>query len=335
MPKTNSGKNLVITAVKILLLASIYLGIVSCDGQGSRGELKTPLKVGTNVWPGYEPLYLAREKKFYDESAIRLVEYSNSTEVLRAFRNGTIHVAALTLDEVLLLWENDFKAHAFLVMDISDGGDVIISTPEIGDMKALKGKRIGAENTALGAYILTRALQLSGLTSNDAQIIYSKIDEHEKMFAEGKFDAVVTFEPISTRLLEKGAKQIFDTTQIPGEVVDVLVIRDDWIKEFGPALDTLVKGWFKSLHLISTNPDEAHQIISKRMKISQQEVANSYRGLKLPSLKDNIQMLGTQEPSLLRTVAKLYSIMQESKLLKKEFDTKSIIYKIDLMNATN
>jgi NitT/TauT family transport system substrate-binding protein len=332
MSVRNSDKTLVILIVLIAVAAYYTFGNRSIDI--SKGDLKNPLKVGTNVWPGYEPLYLARELGFYSEKSIRLVEYSNSTEVLRAFRNGAIHVAALTLDEVLLLWENDFKARAFLLMDISDGGDVIVSSPEFDSIKALKGKRIGAENTALGAYVLSRALQLSGLTTNDVEIVSSKIDEHESMFDDGKFDAVVTFEPIRRHLLAKGAIQVFDSSQIPGEIVDVLVVRDDWIKAFAPKLDTLAKGWFAALDYISSNPDDAHKIIAKRMKISPQEVADSYEGLKLPTLEENIKMLAVKEPGLSKTAEQLYKTMQDTKLLRKKFDLFDLIYKIRLMDSS-
>lgn len=61
------------------------------------------LRLGTNVWPGYEPLYLAAEHEAWPSRFnVRMVEYPSATEVLRAFRNRALEAAALTLDEVLL-----------------------------------------------------------------------------------------------------------------------------------------------------------------------------------------------------------------------------------------
>lgn len=59
-----------------------------------------PLRIGTLVWPGYEPLYLARERGYLDPKSVRLVEYPSNSEVTRAFRNRAIEAAALTFDEV-------------------------------------------------------------------------------------------------------------------------------------------------------------------------------------------------------------------------------------------
>ncbi|MGB5468727.1 MAG: nitrate/sulfonate/bicarbonate ABC transporter, partial [Sedimenticolaceae bacterium] len=64
------------------------------------GQAAQPLRIGTNVWPGYEPLYLAAERENWKSKLdIRMVEYPSATEVIRAFRNRALEGAALTLDE--------------------------------------------------------------------------------------------------------------------------------------------------------------------------------------------------------------------------------------------
>ncbi len=82
--------------------------------RSSRFGAARSLSVGTNVWPGYEPLYLARSLGLYGQAPIRLVEYASATQVIRAFRNGAIDVAALTLDEVLLLRESRLDARVII-----------------------------------------------------------------------------------------------------------------------------------------------------------------------------------------------------------------------------
>ena len=116
------------------------------------------LSIGTNVWPGYEPLYLARDQGFLPSEKLNLVEYPSATQVIKGFRNGAIQFAALTLDEVLILAENGLNPKVILIMDISDGGDVVLANPRFSSMQQLKGKRIAVESSALGAYVLTRAL---------------------------------------------------------------------------------------------------------------------------------------------------------------------------------
>lgn len=102
-----------------------------------------PLRLGTNVWPGYEPLYLARALDYLNPSTVTLVEYLSASEVIRAFRNQTLEAAALTLDEVLLLQQHNVPVHVFLVTDISHGGDTILGNPTLARFVDLAGKRVG------------------------------------------------------------------------------------------------------------------------------------------------------------------------------------------------
>jgi NitT/TauT family transport system substrate-binding protein len=86
-----------------------------------------PLSVGSNQWPGYEPLHLAEKLDLHDGYPIKLVELTSATDVMNAFKYGQLDVAALTLDEVLLLAEDVSDLIVFLVMDISNGADKLIA----------------------------------------------------------------------------------------------------------------------------------------------------------------------------------------------------------------
>ena len=57
------------------------------------------LRLGTNVFPGYELLYLARDLGFYKGKPIHMVELTSASEVQHALRTDNLEAAALTLDE--------------------------------------------------------------------------------------------------------------------------------------------------------------------------------------------------------------------------------------------
>lgn len=286
------------------------------DTSSSQGDLT--LSVGTNVWPGYEPFYLARELGYYQNTGIQFVEYSSTTQVLRAFRNNDIQVGAMTLDEVLQLSESGHAPRIILVNDISNGADVILAKPHLKSLTDLKGHRVGVENTALGAYVITRACQLSGLSLREITIVPSEIDEHEGIFDRGEVDAVITFEPVRTRLLAKGAKEVFNSSQMPGEIVDVVAVRSEVLEQRPQQVDALLNGWFKALAYFHNHSQQAAAMMSKRLKLSPQEVLASYQGLHLPDLEENRAMLkGTSIP-LWVTILRLAEVMKEHNLLQKD-----------------
>lgn len=63
--------------------AALPAALASLLGGCSR-EAEPTLRIGTNVWIGSEPLYLARELGHLDPKVVRLVEYPSASEVLRA-----------------------------------------------------------------------------------------------------------------------------------------------------------------------------------------------------------------------------------------------------------
>ncbi len=62
-----------------------------------------PLVFGATAWPGYESVYLARELGYFSKANLQLVDYSGVSELKQALRGGKVTLAALTLDEALLL----------------------------------------------------------------------------------------------------------------------------------------------------------------------------------------------------------------------------------------
>jgi len=240
---------------------------------------ESPLRIGTNTWPGYEPLYLARSLGYYNNSPIHLVEMNSASEVIHSLRSGTLEGAALTLDEALTIQADDFDLKIILVMDFSNGGDVLMVKPNIDTLAMLKGKRIAVEYTAVGAILLDAALASANLTVSDVEIIACSFDSHFNCYKSN--DAVITFEPVKTQLMQEGAKQLFDSSKIPGRIVDVLVVHKETTKNHTNALKNLLTGYFKARQYLSQQPHDAARLMAPRQQITASEVLVSYEGLKL------------------------------------------------------
>ena len=85
----------------------------------------------------------------------------------------------------------------------------------------------GVEQTAVGAYMLNAALAKAGLRTTDITVVPLPLDEHLTAWRESQVDALVTFDPVLQVLRGEGAPVLFDSSAIPGEIVDVLVARTD------------------------------------------------------------------------------------------------------------
>ncbi|MDH5426088.1 MAG: ABC transporter substrate-binding protein [Gammaproteobacteria bacterium] len=306
--------------ITLFILSLCSLLLLSCSDNNSQ-----ILRLGTNVWPGYEPLYLARDLNYLDNMQVELLELSSASEVLQAFRSRALDAASLTLDEVLLLRDLDIPVTVVLVHDVSDGGDVVIAKPAIKTIVELRNKRVGVENGALGAYVITRALELNDMVTNDIVVVQSDVNTHESYFKTGMIDAVVTFEPVRTRLLTSGGNEIFSSREMPDEIVDVLAVHNDYLTNNPAIIKDLISAWFKALEYMKTESDHASARMARRLNISQREVNDSYHGLKLPDKAQNIKLLSKGEEGLGKSINNLYRVMRKQKLIRNEISTDALL----------
>lgn len=291
----------------VLLLALALAG--ACEKPAE--PMAKPLLVGSNAWPGYLPGYIARDKDLYGSKLIQMQQYVSATEVMEDFRNNKIQVAALTIDEALELSQNGIPIKIILVTNISEGADVIIAKPGINSVKDLAGRRVGLEEGALGRYILARALELNGMAPDAVRTVNILIDDSVDAYQHDRLDAVVTFEPYRGQLLALGGIEIFNSCNIPNEIIDVLVIRADYADANPKTLRALVKGWLEAATLIQTEQEALAQELAWYLKIPSTEVPAAFEGLVIPDAKSNHALLGGRNPMLLRTNSKIMDFMEK------------------------
>jgi NitT/TauT family transport system substrate-binding protein len=292
---------------------------------GCARDAEPPLRIGTNVWIGSEPLYLARELRHLDPKTVQLVEYPSATEVLRAFRNQAIDGMVVSLDELFGLAVDGLQPKIILVADVSHGADVVVGRPGMRAMSDLKGKRVAVESGALGAYVLSRALTLNGMQAGDINVVHLESNEQPTAYEKGQVDGAVTFDPYRAQLLRAGATTLFDSTQIPGEIVDLVAVRASVLDKQPKAVQTLLSGWFSAIDYLKREPKDAAHRMGVRQQTTGEQFLQALKGLHIPSREENLKMLGGAEPGLVATGGRLMDLMLEAKLLQARVKIEGIL----------
>ncbi|MGV6859640.1 MAG: ABC transporter substrate-binding protein [bacterium] len=275
-----------------------------------------PLRVGTNLWPGYTPLYLARDIDALSPNEVKLVEFSSSADVMQHLRAGSLEAGALTLDEALSLLSESISLRVVLVLDTSDGADGLLSQPGIDSLEELAGKRVGVEMSGVGAFMLHEALTQGKLEQEQVTLVPLPADRHEKAFLSREVDAVVTFEPAKERLLAMGASSLFTSRDIPGRIVDVLVVREEALAEHRSQLQSLLKAYFKARNFMRQDIDTASGYIAPRLGIPAEELKNTFKEIEFVGVDENRAWL--KPDGRLQEVAKrLGEIMLAADLIKE------------------
>ncbi len=306
---------LALQRLSIMFLVAL---IMACSAEPDEA-----LRIGTNQWLGYEPLYLARDQGYFNNAHITLIELPSTTDVLRAFRRQQINIAAVTLDEALQLAQTEPDLRIFLVLDISNGADKVMAIAPVTTLSEIKGHCILAENTALGAFMLYHLLHAASLTKNDITVHSATVDQHLSTALSGICPVIVTFEPTASQLAEKGWQVLFSSEQIPGQIVDVLVTRQKTLKRAKHNLSILLAAHWRALNDINTHPNTAYAAIAQRLNMKTRAVASAYQGLILPDQYYNQQLFNTQ--ALINTTQQLRQVMMDAHLLQSRPDIRKLI----------
>jgi len=280
-----------------VLVALSALWLVACNPTPPA----TPWRIAVNPWVGYEPWVFAQEMGTLPE-AMRVVELASNTETKRAFRNGLIEVAALTLDEALRLADEGEALHIVAVLSDSAGADAVLARADVAARLAGPRSasappagpwplRIGLERTALGELMLAHWLDKARLTLADVQPVHMEAVDHENALAVRDVDMLVTFEPIKTRLEQRGAVNVMDTRELPGAVVDVLVAR--------PGLDTprlaaLLLAWDNARQQL-TSASGPPPWMAAGVDLTPAQYRQTLDGLRFLSLADMLQRLQSSQ----------------------------------------
>jgi len=303
------GKQSLPLESRIPVSAWIFAGaFVAMVASGCDQAPQRELRLAINPWPGYEFLYLAQQKGFFEQEKcnVRLIEYASMSDCRMAFENGQVDAMACSLIEVLQARENSKRLPQIAVVtDYSNGADVIMAHSHFASLSALKGHRVGLELGSLGDFMLYRALELHGMQLSDVKLVSCTPENLEAALANGEIEAAVTYPPTSVHLEAGGQmRRLFSSAEIPGEVVDVVAV-DAPVLQRDPELPArLSRALQRAQEYARAHPQDAYAIMGQRQGISAAQFEQALGGIRLVDVAGQKAFFGAQG-SLLRSLGQV------------------------------
>jgi len=245
-----------------------------------------PLRLAIHPWPGYAFIFMAREEGWLAPGRVSLHETRTATESLAALAEGQVDAAALTLDEVLLARARGIPLHIALVFNVSIGADKLVARPHVESLADIRGRRVGVETSALGELVFSHALAVAGLDASEVEIVPVDMD-HGEAWEKLDLDALVTYEPTARQLMMAGAHSLYDSSQAPDTIFDVLAVRPEALRSRRAAVGALVEAHFRGLNALRTNPQDTAYRLAVHLDLPGDRVLGTYRGLSLPGPAGN------------------------------------------------
>ena len=243
---------------KYMLLTAIVLVFV-CFATGLTAA--ETYRIAWSHYTGWEPWEYARQSGILDKWAkkygidIQLDMINDYIESINLYTGGTYHGCVMTnMDALTIPAVGGVDSTALIIGDFSNGNDGIVmkNGAAVAD---LKGRQVKLVELSVSHYLLVRALEMNGLKERDLQLINTSDADIAALFAAEADGAVVTWNPPLMQCRNvKGANLVFDSSKIPGEIIDMMVVRSDVPEALKKAL---VGAWYETMAIMSAKSKDA------------------------------------------------------------------------------
>jgi NitT/TauT family transport system substrate-binding protein len=248
---------------RYILVAMMVVGFL-CVGSASVQATDT-YRIAWSHYTGWEPWQLAADKgvlkKWADKFGIKieLVLINDYMESINLYTGGKFSGCVMTnVDALTIPAVGGVDSTALVVGDFSNGNDGVV-LKNGSSVKDLKGRDIKLVELSVSHYLLARALDLNAMTERDVKLVNTSDSDIAAIFASDPNGAVVTWNPPLMQCRNtKGAKMVFDSSQIPGEIIDLMVVRTDVPVSVKKAL---VGAWYETMSLMSGRSKETKEAI--------------------------------------------------------------------------
>src|SRR5262245_11424021 len=170
---------------------------------------------------------------------------------------------------------------AIILGDYSNGNDAVITRQNIG-LPQIPGKPVMLVEKTVSQYLFERAMVLNGLAQQIKQVKYINTSDSDIAYAflaDASKPAVVTWKPLVSQIMKaKDVKMVFNSSQIPGEIMDLLVARTEVLnrpdgsgKKFAAAI---TGAWYEVMTQMSGTGPALDKVLAGIAEASQDSLAS-------------------------------------------------------------
>src|SRR5258708_11470836 len=254
--------------------------------QGGGGEKKN-FKVAWSIFVGWMPWDYANQsgilKKWADKYGItiQLTQINDYVESINQYTAGGFDACTMTnMDALTIPAAGGVDSTALIVGDFSNGNDGIVLKGKGKTLTDIKGQSINLVQLSVSHYLLARALESVGLRERDLKVINTSDADIVAAFSAPATTAVVTWKPqLSAVLSAPNAQLVFDSSRIPGEILDLMVVKTDVLNANPKLGKALIGAWYETLPLMFKNDAAVHAAQTAMAKASGTDLAGFGRQL--------------------------------------------------------
>ncbi len=246
-----------LSKIRLTIAATAMLVTAACGGAPGSATKRTEFNIGWSIYAGWMPWPYAQQtgivKKWADKYGLKIniVQVNDYVESVNQFTAGKLDGVTVTnMDALTIPAAGGKDTSAIILGDYSNGNDGIV-LKNARSLADIKGRTVYLVELSVSHYLLARGLSTVGLQLSDVKTMNTADADIVGAFSNPAATAAVAWNPQLTELAKmKDAKLVFDSHQVPAEILDLLTVDTATLKA-NPNLGKALAGiWYETIGLM-------------------------------------------------------------------------------------
>ena len=231
----------------------------------AHAETKDKFSIALTIYAGWMPWDYADNagivKKWADKYDIEIdvVQINDYIESINQYTAGQFDGCTMTnMDALTIPAAGGVDSTALIIGDFSNGNDGIVLKGSDKKLADIKGQRVNLVELSVSHYLLARALDSVEMSERDVTVVNTSDADLVGVFNASDVTSTVTWNPLLSEITAiPDTTKVFDSSDIPGEIIDLLVVNTETL-EANPAFGKALTGaWYEIMAKMQAGDEEA------------------------------------------------------------------------------
>lgn len=221
-------------------------------GSSFTANAQDQFKLAWTIYVGWMPWDYAAANGIVDKWAdkygisIDVVQVNDYVESINQYTAGGFDATVMTnMDALTIPAASGVDSTALIVGDFSNGNDGIVLKDK-AELKDIKGQQVNLVELSVSHYLLARGLQSVGMAERDVKVVNTSDADLVAAYSSKDVTAVTTWNPLLSEITAMpGSHKVFDSSKIPGEIIDLLVVNTETLAANPKLGKALTGAWYE------------------------------------------------------------------------------------------
>src|SRR4051794_5437657 len=226
-------------------------------GATAQAAPKKDFDIAWTIYVGWMPWPYAAEagivKKWGDKYGIniKVTQINDYVESINQYTAGKFDGVTVTnMDALTIPAAGGVDTSAIIMGDYSNGNDGVV-LKKGKSLADIKGQKVNLVELSVSHYLLARGLETVKLSEKNIKTVNTSDADIVAAAKSPDTTVVVTWNPQLLEVkAEPGATLVFDSSKIPGEIEDLLVVNTETLKDNPNFAKALVGIWYETIALM-------------------------------------------------------------------------------------